>query len=64
MGEEDEDNDFLNVYNTIGGLIFIGSKLLKHFGVSINDTLQWVLFGLGFLFFIIGIAVYMYKNGI
>jgi hypothetical protein len=64
MGEEYEDNNFLNVYNTIGLLIVIGSKLLKRFGVSINDTLELVLLLVGIAFAVIGIAVYMYKNGI
>ena len=54
MSEEYEDNDFSNGYIIIAGLIFIGSKLLKLFGISINDTLQLVLIVAMVVFFIIG----------
>lgn len=54
MREKYEDNDFLNGYIIIGGLLFLGLKSLKWFGISVNSTLQWVLLGLGFLFLIIG----------
>ena len=54
MREKYEDNDFLNGYIIIAGLLILGPKSLKWFGISINDTLQWVLLGLGFVFLIIG----------
>lgn len=54
MRERDDDNDFLNGYIIIAGLLLFGSKSLKWFGISVNSTLQWVLLGLGFLFLIIG----------
>lgn len=54
MREKYEDNDFLNGYIIIAALLFLGLKSLKWFGISINDTLLWVLLGLGFLFLIIG----------
>ncbi len=54
MRERDDDNDFLNGYIIIAGILIFGLKSLKWFGISINDTLSWVLLGLGFLFLIIG----------
>lgn len=54
MRERDDDNDFLNGYIIIAGLLFLGLKSLKWFGISINYTLQGVLIGLGFVFLIIG----------
>lgn len=61
---ETEDDSYVpNVYATIGLLIVLVYKSLKLFGISINSTLQGVLVGAGVLFLIIGIAVYMYKNG-
>lgn len=54
MRERDDDNDFLNGYIIIAGLLLIGSKLLKWFGISINDTLQLVLIVAMVVFFIIG----------
>lgn len=54
MRERDDDNDFLNGYIIIAGLLLFGSKLLKWFGISINSTLQWVLIVAMVVFFIIG----------
>lgn len=54
MRERDDDNDFLNGYIIIAGLLFLGLKSLKWFGISINYTLQGVLIGLCFVFLIIG----------
>lgn len=54
MRERDDDNYFFNGYIIIAGILIFGLKSLKWFGISINDTLSWVLLGLGFLFLIIG----------
>lgn len=54
MREKYEDNDFLNGYIIIAAFLLLGLKSLKWFGISINDTLQGVLIGLGFVFLIIG----------
>ncbi len=54
MREKYEDNDFLNGYIIIAGLLIFGLKPLKWFGISVNSTLSLVLLGLGFLFLIIG----------
>lgn len=56
MRERDDDNYFLNGYIIIAGLLLFGSKLLKWFGISINDTLQLVLIVAMFVFLIIGIV--------
>lgn len=56
MREKYEDNDFLNGYIIIAGLLLFGSKLLKWFGISINDTLQLVLIVAMVVFLIIGIV--------
>lgn len=56
MRERDDDNDFLNGYIIIAGLLLFGSKLLKWFGISINDTLQLVLIVAMVVFLIIGIV--------
>lgn len=54
MRERDDDNYFLNGYIIIAGLLLFGPKSLKWFGISINDTLQWVLLVAFFVFLIIG----------
>lgn len=54
MRERDDDNYFLNGYIIIAALILFGSKSLKWFGISINDTLQLVLIVAMFVFLIIG----------
>lgn len=56
MRERDDDNYFLNGYIIIAALILSGSKLLKWFGISINDTLQLVLIVAIIVFLIIGIV--------
>lgn len=56
MRERDDDNYFLNGYIIIAALLLFGSKLLKWFGISINDTLQLVLIVAMFVFLIIGIV--------
>lgn len=56
MREKYEDNDFLNGYIIIAALLLFGSKLLKWFGISINDTLQLVLIVAMSVFLIIGIV--------
>lgn len=56
MRERDDDNDFLNGYIIIAGLLLFGSKLFKWFGISINDTLQLVLIVAMVVFLIIGIV--------
>ena len=56
MRERDDDNYFFNGYIIIAALLLFGSKLLKWFGISINDTLQLVLIVAMFVFLIIGIV--------
>ena len=56
MRERDDDNYFLNGYTIIAVFLFCGIKLLKLFGISINDTLHLVLFVAFFVFLIIGIV--------
>ncbi len=52
-----------NIYTVIGALLILGSRVLKWFGISVNSSLELVLLLVGFAFAVIGIAVYMYKNG-
>lgn len=56
MRERDDDNYFLNGYIIIAGLLMLGLKSLKWFGISINDTLHLVLLVALFVFLIIGIV--------
>lgn len=56
MRERDDDNYFLNGYIIIAVFLIFGLKLLKWFGISINDTLHLVLFVAFFVFLIIGIV--------
>lgn len=56
MRERDDDNYFLNGYIIIAAFLIFGLKLLKWFGISINDTLHLVLFVAFFVFLIIGIV--------
>ena len=56
MRERDDDNYFLNGYIIIAGLLLLGLKSLKWFGISINDTLHLVLIVAFFVFLIIGIV--------
>lgn len=58
---EKEDSE-TNGYLIIGASIWLLTKALKLIGISINDTLQWLLFGVAIVLVIIGTIKYFIER--